>query len=472
MQISKTVVALTNLIPHSKTLMALARKSLFVLRIPKKIWPDQILRAVLVAVCEGTPHFRAIAHHLAGLSDEEPTRQAVFERLKHEAAPSFFASVFRHMLREQGQRFAACGDSALTRTLERARGVFGRILIEDGSILPLHQSLAHCLRGTSNQYGPVAALRLRWAFDFLSGETLDAELYKGHENDMSTAFDLIDQIKKGDMLLRDMGYFCLEVFREIAKRGAWFLTRIPEGTVLCNEAGAEIKLPRLLRRERSGLLEMKVRVGRATPFSGRLVAARIEPEKAAQRRKQLRQKARAEGKTPSRDQLEMCDWVVVFTNAPSDLIDGESVAQLYRVRWMVEIFFKGMKSGQDLEKWSRHRTNENTIQCLAYAQMMIGVMSLNLWRIMGQIANLEVSGEVGAAGAPKTRIAPPAEVASLKMIGPIKAFESLIPWLRKVFCRDLRGRSCMEELRCLARYATQEKRSRVSLESRILSLLT
>jgi hypothetical protein len=41
MQIPKTVVALTKLIPHSKTLMALARKSRFVLRVPRKIWPDQ-----------------------------------------------------------------------------------------------------------------------------------------------------------------------------------------------------------------------------------------------------------------------------------------------------------------------------------------------------------------------------------------------------------------------------------------------
>lgn len=288
------------------------------------------------------------------------------------------------MVSGQCRRLAACGGSRFERTLEKASGVFGRILIEDGSIVPLHKSLADRLRGTSNQYRDCASLRLRWAFEFLAGETIDAELYKGHENDMSTVFDVIGLLKKGDMLLRDMGYFCLDAFREIAKLGAWFLTRIPEGTVICDAEGEELDLPKLLRRERSGLLEMKVRVGRVNPLEGRLVAARIEPEKAAERRRQLRRKLREEGKTPRRDQIEMCDWVVVFTNAESDLIDGEPVAQLYRARWMLEIFFKGMKSGQDLEKWSRHRTNENTIQCLAYAQMMIGVMSINLWRMMGR----------------------------------------------------------------------------------------
>ena len=469
MQIPKTVVALTSPLPHSKTLMALARRSRFVFRIPRKIWPDQIVRAVLVAVSEGTPHFRAIAKCLCDFSEKEPSRQAVFDRLKHEAAPSFFASVFRQVISEQSRRFAVCGGSRFEDTLENARGVFGRILIEDGSILPLHKSLADRLRGSSNQYGKCASLRLRWAFDFLSGKTIDAEIYKGHENDMSTAFDLIDQLKKGDMLLRDMGYFCLDAFREIAKLGAWFLTRIPEGTVICDEQGKELNLPRLLRRESSGLLEMTVRVGRDTPFAGRLVAAKIEPEKAAERRRQLRGKLREEGKTPRRAQIEMCNWVVVFTNAESDLIDGESVAQLYRARWMVEIFFKGMKSGQDLEKWSRHRTNENTIQCLAYAQMMIGVMSINLWRMMGRIVNLEIANETGDTEIEREQTE---EENPLKMIGPIMAFESLLPMLRKVFCRELQGRSLGKELRRLARYASQEKRSRVSLDERILGLLT
>ncbi|GEM_PF-1664850 len=52
------------------------------------------------------------------------------------------------------------------------------------------------------------------------------------------------------------------------------------------------------------------------------------------------------------------------------------------------------------------------------------------------------------------------------------AFESLVPMLRKVFCRELQGRSLGKELHSLARYATQEKRSRVSLDERILTLLT
>ena len=134
---------------------------------------------------------------------------------------------------------------------------------------------------------------------------------------------------------------------------------------------------------------------------------------------------------------------------------------------MVEIFFKGMKSGQQLEKWSRHKTNENNIQCLAYAQMILGVLSLNLWRMMGRILTGEDARRLGA----RHEQGSPAEVASLRTVGPLKALESLIPMLVKVFSGGLRGRSIYRELARLARYAAQEKRNRLSLDALVFGLL-
>lgn len=468
MQIPKTVVALTSLIPSSKFLLALARSSRFVLRLPRKIWPHQILRAVLIAICEGSPHFRAIAENLSDITAEAPSRQAVFERLKHEAAPSFFCGAFAQVLHEQFQRFSRQGVTGLDRVVTRARAVFERIVIEDSSVLPLHQSLADRFRGAANQHGHCAALRMRWAFDFLTGHSIDAQLHEWRDNDLSTAFDLIAHLKPGDMVLRDMGYFCLESLGEIAQLGAWFLTRIPEGTVIADEEGTKMGLTKRLSLEGADPLDMSVRVGRVTQMEGRLVAVRIDPEKAAQRKHQLRKGLRTEGKTPRKDQLTMCEWVVVFTNAGTELLDAESVAQLYRARWMVEIVFKGMKSGQNLESWSRHRTNENTIQCLAYGQMMIGVWSLNLWRLMGRLINYAEPGAEQTA-APGGE---PQAAKHLRSIGPLKAAESLIPMLTKVFSGELTGSGLVAELSRLARYATQEKRTRVSLDCLILGLLT
>ena len=202
-------------------------------------------------------------------------------------------------------------------------------------------------------------------------------------------------------------------------------------------------------------------------MEGRLVAARIDAGKANERRRKLRKSCQEQGRTPSRDQLAMCEWVVVFTNVNAEMMDAESVAQLYRARWMVEIFFKGMKSGQDLEKWSRHRTNENTIQCLAYAQMIIGLLSLNLWRLMGRM--LAAAGQDASNG--ETAGNKPGESPTWRTVGPIKAFELLVPLLDKFFAGTLKGRAIHAELARLSRYAEQEKRTRPTLDALIFGLL-
>ena len=202
-------------------------------------------------------------------------------------------------------------------------------------------------------------------------------------------------------------------------------------------------------------------MGRDKPVDGRLVAAKIDPVKAAERKRRLRKNCKEAGKTATSAQLTMCEWVVVFTNVEADMMDGESVAQLYRARWMVEIFFKGMKSGQQLEKWSRHRTNENTIQCLGYAQMILALLSLNLWRVMGRML-ADRGRETSCAECSESDRN---ESSRLRTVGPINALESLIPLLTKVFAGELKGRSLSIELARLVRYAAQEKRKRTSINS-------
>ena len=119
------------------------------------------------------------------------------------------------------------------------------------------------------------------------------------------------------------------------------------------------------------------------PVRGHLVAARLDGNKAAERKRKLRAQRRKEGRRASRRELTLCEWVVVFTNVEGQILSAPQLTEIYRARWMIEIFFKGLKSGQGLEKWSCHRTNSHTLECLGYAHLTVGVLSLNLWRVMG-----------------------------------------------------------------------------------------
>jgi len=467
MQISKAFDALTGLLPSSSKLLKLARKCRFVMRRPRKIWPDDILRAVVCAVAEATPCFRSVAAKLGEITEESPSRQAVFERLSHEAAPDFFWGALLEVLAGQWRR-ARSMDSGLDRLSAKLASHFGRIIVEDSSVVPLHASLAGTYRGSANQFGEGASLRLRWAFDLLTGWVLDSELRHWRENDQSTAFDLLDHVRERDLVLRDMGYFSLECLQEIEFRGAWWLTRLPEGTLLADAQGQALDWIAPLRRSGASLHEWEVRVGRNGEVRGRLVAARIDPAKAAERRRELRKSLRLKGRVPTADQLALCDWVVVCTNAPADVLPAAEAAQLYRGRWMVEIFFKGLKSGQGLEVWSRHRTNANAILCMAYSHLILAVLSLNLWRVLGRIASLDEVPE-RADEQPGQWRRP--DTGELRTVGMLMALPLLMGTLLGLLSRKLKRREAAKKLCNDARYSTQEKRKRPSLDAMIFALL-
>jgi hypothetical protein len=432
------------------------------LRKPKKISAIALVKSVLMAVIEGTPHSRAIAENIAEISDQSPSRQAVWDRLNNEAAPEFFAATLNQVITDQFQRYGKV-DSAMGETIENCRKVFKRLIVEDGTAAPLHRSLASVFKGAKNQLGEYAALRLRWALDYFTGKTIDAKLHYWRDNDMSTAFDILDRLKPGDLILRDMGYFCLECLNRIAALGAYYLSRIPEGTVISTLEGVRINLARRLRYEKQQNVGMSVEVGTGEKVvRNRLVGVRVTPAKAEERKRKLRKELSKKGKTPRKDQLTMCEWVVVLTNVGEDQLSGEDIAQLYRARWMVEIFFKGLKSGQGLEEWSCHRTNEYDIQCLAYGHMILGVLSLQLWRTMGEIVNLS-KGTSGGAKEGETE---------LRTVGAIMALESLMPFLYDVCKGTLKGQKLVNELHRLAKYATQEKRARRSLDALVFQLLS
>jgi len=266
-----------------------------------------------------------------------------------------------------------------------------------------------------------------------------------------------------------MGFFCLECLAEIEAKGAFWLTRLPEGTLVADARGRRLEWEAALLGSKEALHEWEVRIGAGGKVRGRLVAARIDPARANERRRKLRESLHAKGRVPSAIQLALCDWVVVFTNAPSAMLPAAEAARLYRARWMVETFFKGLKSGQGLEEWSRHRTNGNAILCLGYAHLILAVLSLNLWRVLGRIASL---GQTGPGdGADRARDAEQTSK-GLRTVGVLMAMPLLMETLSGLISGRLNRRDGAKKLCNDARYSTQEFRARQSLDSMLFGPLT
>src|SRR5205823_3145900 len=111
-------------------------------------------------------------------------------------------------------------------------------------------------------------------------------------------------------------------------------------TALYDEAGQRLELGELLRQTAGGRLEQRVLLGSRQRLPARLLAVRVPPEVAAERRRRLKQAARKKGQAVSQARLALADWTVLVTNVPADRLSLDEALVLIRVRWQIELIFK------------------------------------------------------------------------------------------------------------------------------------
>jgi IS4 transposase len=71
-----------------------------------------------------------------------------------------------------------------------------------------------------------------------------------------------------------------------------------------------------------------------------LIAWRVPEEQANRRRQKLcEEMKRKNKKAPGAERLAWCDWSILLTNVPAELLTPTEAAVLYRARWQIELLF-------------------------------------------------------------------------------------------------------------------------------------
>jgi Transposase DDE domain len=294
----------------------------------------------------------------AGLLGHPVSPQALDQRFTHELARCL------ERLLGQASRQAAAGPATAA-----ALRKFTAVLVQDSTTVTLPDALADYWRGcgTSTGRGGQAAVKFQVRLDLLPGRLCGLAVEQGRDSDHATPLQTSD-LRPGQLHLRDLGYFDLDVLRAIAAAGAFFLTRLQDGTGLYAPDGEPLALAELARGHRGDVIDRPVRLGARQRLAARLVMVRVPPAVAAARRRALRAKARKKGYEPSRDKLGLCAWNVFVTNVPAERLDVDEVLALARARWQVECLFRHWKSDGRLGR-SRSRKPWRVV-CEAFARLL------------------------------------------------------------------------------------------------------
>ncbi len=103
----------------------------------------------------------------------------------------------------------------------------------------------------------------------------------------------------------------------------------------------------------------------------------LPPEKAAQARRQARERAKKNGRNPSEKALYLSEWVLVVTSVPPALLDTDAIANLYRVRWQVELVIKRLKSLLQVDEL-RARKHSQLAELYLYGKLLYATVTAKI----------------------------------------------------------------------------------------------
>jgi hypothetical protein len=231
-------------------------------------------------------------------------------------------------------RVVVGSDKALAPILER----FTSVTVLDSSTITLPDSLQEESPGCGGSHGGgAAALKLQTEWDLRSGAVTHVEIEPGRSPDAATCRQQARR-GKGSLRITDLGYFNVAVFADMTREGEYFLSRLQFGTSVGRPDGEPVALLEWLAQQPGRFVDRPIWLGKEQRLGCRLIAWRLPKEQADRRRQKLRQEmVRRKGREPSAERLAWCDWTILVTNVPVELMTAEEAVVLYRARWQVEM---------------------------------------------------------------------------------------------------------------------------------------
>jgi hypothetical protein len=186
--------------------------------------------------------------------------------------------------------------------------------------------------------------RVHLAMDLRSNRTTAVAISDRHGGETLERF----QFRAGEIVIADRGYDKRKEVAYVARSGAYFVIRTGWRHLPLEDLnGEQFDLLGALQRvpdARASEFDVQTRVEKNVVIPCRLVATRKSEPAAERARQRILAEARRHG-NPHVDlrTLEAAGYVMVVTNLPSE-VSPDSVLELYRLRWQIELKFKSFKS--------------------------------------------------------------------------------------------------------------------------------
>lgn len=324
-------------------LKKLSKQSGFCKRKPKKIKPKELIIAFIKTINSRRNTYSNWANQIGILIKETVSKQAVQERTNGKLV-NFLKLVLRALMEKTlGERINA---EAFRKVYQK----FKRIIIEDSTSIKLNNKLSKVYPGSKNQSSKDhAILKLQCTYELLQSKFLRFEITNFRKNDQGYSEKILEVAKAGDLVLRDLGYFVLTVFKKLTDSGVKYISRLRKDVKAYKreEEDKPIDLANMLKKR--GSLDIEVFIGQENRLPVRLVAIPVEKNIAEQRRRKAKTN-RDKRLAPNQKNLFLLGWDIFITDVEKEVLGNSEIALLYGIRWRIEMIFKSWKSSMGIRK--------------------------------------------------------------------------------------------------------------------------
>lgn len=227
--------------------------------------------------------------------------------------------------------------------------LFQRVMIKDSTKFDVSGNLAKQLPGFGGSASK-AGVSIQYEFDIKAGEVSDLTINPANVPDYKNTSQTIGKVRKGDLIIRDLGYSIISCFNTMMKVGAYFISRL-NIIIMVNEILENklveldfVKLHKMMKEGKIQRLEKQVIIGRQDKLPVRIIIELMPEEIVNKRLKKTNAHNKKKGqKTSDNYKIRAC-FNLYITNIEKAVLETDAIAKIYKIRWQVELIFKAWKS--------------------------------------------------------------------------------------------------------------------------------
>lgn len=274
---------------------------------------------------------------------------------------------------------------------------FSKILIEDSTIISLNEKLSSFFKGCGGSASR-SSLKIHLIFDVISSKFMELKIYKDKRSDSALAYNVLQFVTEGTLVMRDLGFFNVNIFKKIMDKKAYFNSRLHPSVNIYLKADDRqpIDLIKYIKTKykmfSSGSLE--VFLGSEERLLVRLVFYKAPEDVVNMRKRKLKRNKQKQGETASEKLLAWQEYTLFITNLSEEILPTDLLGTIYRLRWDIELIFKTWKSHLrlDILKGTRHERIEVFLYAKLIGILLLGIICSYLKIIFSKIfSNKEIS---------------------------------------------------------------------------------